>query len=266
MKIYLDLVFIVNFLFDLILLFAVGLLLRRKTNLKRLFLGALVGAMTIFVLFIEIDSLSLFFFKIFISILMVGVGFGFKNVRYTIQNMLYLYTTSILLGGFLYLLNDSFSYKNTGLVFYHNGFSLNIILLLILSPLAIYFYVKQIKQLKNNYSNYYNVDIYFKDGTKKEVVGFVDTGNKLKDPYQNRPIILMNKKDITFDYTSSNILLVPYDTASSHSLMKCIIPEKVFILGVGFRKKVLIGLIEENIKIDGVNCILHSDLLEGMIR
>lgn len=266
MKVYIDLVLLVNFLFDLILLFATALLLRRQTNLKKLFLGSFIGSMTIFVLFIKINSITLFMIKILISILMVIISFGFKNIRYTMKNILYLYTTSILLGGFLYLLNDSFSYENTGLVFYHNGFSLNLILLMILSPIVLYVYLKQIKQLKNNYSNYYTVDIYFKDGTKKEVVGFVDTGNKLKDPYQQRPIILMNKKDIDFDYTSQNVLLVPYDTASNHSLMKCIIPEKIFILGVGFRRKVLVGIIEENIKIDGVNCILHSDLLEGMIR
>ena len=44
MKIYVDLVLLLNFLFDLILLFGVGIILRRQTTLKKLILGALKEA------------------------------------------------------------------------------------------------------------------------------------------------------------------------------------------------------------------------------
>ena len=47
MKIYLDMVLIVNFGFDLLLLFSVAIVLRRQTDLKRLVLGSLVGSITI---------------------------------------------------------------------------------------------------------------------------------------------------------------------------------------------------------------------------
>ena len=80
MKIYVDLVLLLNFLFDLILLFGVALLLRRQTTLKRLLMGALVGSVTIFSMFIEMGSLGLFFIKILISILMVLIVFGYNNI------------------------------------------------------------------------------------------------------------------------------------------------------------------------------------------
>ena len=164
----------------------------------------------------------------------------------------------------MYLLNIQFSYKQEGLIFYHNGLSINFIVLLILSPLIIYFYIKQIKQLKVNYSKYYNVDIYFKNGSKKSVTAFLDTGNKLSDPYKNRPIILVNENIVNIDY-NNNFILVPYDTLNNHGLLKCIIPSKIEILGLGIYSNVLIGVAKKKINIDGVDCILHEKTLKGLV-
>ena len=100
---------------------------------------------------------------------MILTSFGYRNLKYTCNNLFYLITTSILLGGFLYLINIEYSYDNTGLIFYSNGLSLNFIMSLIIAPLALYIYIKQTKQLKNNYSNYYDIIIYFKDGKKIEM-------------------------------------------------------------------------------------------------
>lgn len=262
MKIYLDLVILLNFGFDLLLLFGVGIILRRQTNLIRLFLGALIGALTILAMFINVNSFTLFIFKVIVSILMVIITFGYRDIRYMVKNLFYLYTSSIILGGFLYFLNLQFSYKNTGLVFFYNGLSINFIILIITSPLIIYFYVKQGLELKNNYSNYYNIDIYFKDGNVIDVTAFMDTGNKLIDPYKRRPIILINKELVNFDYSSDNILLVPYDSLNNHGLLKCIIPDKIFIQGVGFRNNFLVGISNDKIKMDGIDCILNQELLE----
>ena len=265
MRVYVDLILVLNFGFDMILIFAIALVLRRQTNLKRMLLSALVGSLTTLSLFISMNSFLLFLIKVFISILMVLIAFGYRDIRYVFKNLFYLYTSSIILGGFLYLLSIQFSYKNTGLVFYYNGLSVNFIVLIVLSPIIIYAYVKQGIELKNNYSNYYNIDIYLKDGRVIEATGFVDTGNKLEDPYKKRPIILLDKSLISVDYGKDPILLVPYDSLNNHSLLKCIIPDKIFIQGVGFRKNFLVGISNEEIGIDGVDCILNSKLMEGRV-
>ena len=262
MKIYVDLVLLLNFLFDLILLFGVGIILRRQTTLKKLILGALVGSVTILSMFIEMGSFSLFLLKVVISVLMVLIVFGFRDIRYFFNNMFYLYTSSILLGGFLYFLNLQFSYKNEGLVFYFDGLSVNVVVLIVFSPIIIYAYVKQGLLLKSNFSNYYNVDIYFKGGEVVPVTAFLDTGNKLEDPYKRRPIILINKDFVDFDYDYEGIVLVPYEAINHHGILKCVVPEKIFIEGVGFRDNFLVGISNEKIMIDGVDCILHSKILE----
>lgn len=262
MKIYIDLVLALNFGFDLILLFSVATLLRRKTTLKKLLLSSLTGSITILAMFIELNSFTLFLIKIIISIIMVYIAFGYINIKYTLKNLFYLYTSSIILGGFLYFLNIQLSYKNKGLVFYFNGLSVNVIVLIILSPTIIYLYTKQALELKNNYSKYYNIDIYLKNGKVLPLTAFLDTGNILEDPYKKRPIILLNKGLLSIDYEKDKILLVPYDTINNHGLLKCIIPDKIFIQGIGFKKNFLVGISNEKIKIEGIDCILNSKLLE----
>lgn len=263
MKLYLDLIFILNFFFDLALLTTVSIILKRNVKPFRLILGALFGGLSIFFLFLNINSLTLFIFKIFISILMVLITFKFQNIKYTLRNIFYLYITSILLGGFLYFLNVEFSYKQEGLIFYHNGLSINFIVLIISSPIILFLYIKQALYLKNNYSNYYKVDIYLNDGKKVLVNAFLDTGNKLCDPYKKRPIILIDNKIIKKNINKEKTILVPYDGINSHGLLKCIKPNKIYIHKIGYRTNLLIGISNESIDIDGVNCILHEKLLEG---
>lgn len=264
MKIYLDIIFIINFLFDFILLMATSFLLRRNVKVKNMLLGALVGALSIFVLFMRINSFELFIIKVIISFIMVLITFKYKNIRYTLKNIFYLYSVSMILGGVLYYLNVEFSYSQDGLVFYHNGLSINFIFLIIFSPIIVYAYVRQIKNLKNNYNNYYNCKIYFHNDCL-DLTGFVDSGNRLTDPYLHRPIILINKKDYIYDINEFKMVMVPYSGINSEGVITCITPTKIMINNRLLKKKCLVGLLEDDIVIDGVNCILNNKIMEDII-
>jgi hypothetical protein len=163
-----------------------------------------------------------------------------------------------MLGGILYFLNNSFAYKASGLVFYHNSFSINMVILIIFSPLLLYIYIKQLKCLKNNYASYYKLEIKVKNKVLK-LVGFLDTGNKLKDPYQNRPIILMNKKDV---FNGFKKVLIPYTSITKTGLLECVLVKEIYVENIGAINNVLIGFISEKIKIVGVDCLLQNKLLE----
>lgn len=261
MKIYLDLVLILNFIFDFLLILSVSIILRRNVKINRIMLGAFIGGLSILALFFKINSLTLFFFKFFISILMVLISFGFKNIRYTIKNIVFLYLSSMILGGFLYFLNIEFSYKHEGLVFFHNGLSINFIFLIIFSPIIIYIYVRESKKLKTNYSNYYKANLYIKN-KKLELNAYLDTGNNLSDPYKKRPIILVDKRKILFDINEFKMVLVPYESLNNKGLLKCIKPDKIDIEGIGIKKNFLVGIMEDKIKLDGVDCIISMKLME----
>ena len=257
MKIYIDYVLFLNFMFDFILLMSIKIILKRRTNIKRIIFASLVGSSTIFVLFVNISSLELFIIKFIVSIIMCLVAFSYKNIKYTIKNISYLYLVSVILGGSLYLLNIEFSYNHQGLLFYHNGLSINVLVLLIISPIIIYIYIKQTKALKYDYSYYHQVEIKY----NKQILnltGFLDTGNKLKDPVTNIPIIVIEEKQLSkIQYYS----LIPYHTIGGNSLMKCIKPEQIKIDNNIIKEKVLIGL-SKKINMDGIECILNSNIME----
>ena len=263
MKLYIDLIFMLNLFLDFILLISVSIILRRNVRIYKILMGSFIGSISIFLLFFNINRLELFIFKIITALLMVITTFKYKDLKYTIKNFLYLYMLGIILGGILYALNIEFSYKNTGIIFYHTGLSINWIIILILSPILIYIYTKQLLNLKNNYSNYYKVDIYLKSGKILKLNAFLDTGNNLIDPYKKRPIILINYNEIKRYMEYENILLVPFISLNNEDLLKCIKINKIVIKGIGERKNILLGISNKNIGIDGVDCILSTKLLEG---
>ena len=256
MKIYLDLVMILNFIIDFILLMTVSIILKRNVSINRLLIGSFIGGLSILFLFINISSIELFIYKILISILLCLVTFKYVSIKYTLINLGYLYMTSIVLGGFLYLLNLEFSLKHIGLIFINKGISINFIFLIIISPVILYIYIKQSKSLKYNYNNYYSVKIII---NKKEYnyIGYMDTGNILKDNLTGKPVILIDKRKVLFKIISFR--LIPYISINKKGLIKIIKPDKVILNNKEYN--VLLGIVD-NINIDGVDIILNRYMEE----
>ena len=255
MKLYLDLIFLLNIWFDFLLLISVSILLKRNIKFKRIIIGSLIGGITFFFLFIKMNNIELLLFKFIISFLMVISTFSFKNIKYTLTNLGYFYLTSIILGGGMYLISDMFSYNNNNFIFIKNGFSINYLILLIISPFIIIYYIKFSLKLKNNYSNYHKVDLKYL-GKTYHLTGYLDTGNHLLDIYKKRGIILVS---INIPYKLENIIYTPYKSLNNEGILKCFKPDKLLIDKKEF-SNYLIGISNNKFKIDGVNCILHSKM------
>lgn len=260
MTIYLDLIFLLNFSFDFLLLMSVSIILKRHVKLLRIVLGALLGGLSIFSLFFHFNTITLFLFKIIISIMMILITFSYKSSKYFGQNILYLYMSSIILGGFIYFLNLQFSYKNKGLIFFHKGLSINFILLIIFGPIILYIYIKQCHKMKIHYSDCHKVTLYLASGEQIYLNGYLDTGNKLYDPYSKKPIILVYSKKLNFDYENS--LLIPYTTLDKKGIIPCQKIKKMVIDGKQEWFDVLVGKSKEPFNIEGIDCILHSEYME----
>ncbi len=197
-------------------------------------------------LFTSINRLLL---ELITIILMITIAFKYKNIRYFLTNMLYTYILSILLGGLIYLFNSKVTLN----------IYLNYLVIIILSIEVMTLYIKENKKIKNTYNNYYKVDIYFKDKEKISLIGFLDTGNNLYDPYKKRPIILVDKKYQKED----KFILVPYHTINGEGLLKCIKPEKVYIEKIGYKTNLLVAFSSSPSTINGVEVLLHKDLMKG---
>ena len=253
MKVYLDLVFFINFMFDTLLLLTVNIILKRNAKLIRIILGGFIGSISIFFLFLNISSFTLFILKIIISVLMILIAFKKDNF---FKNFLYLYLVSIVLGGFLYFINDAFSYKHNGIIFINNGFSINIILILLLTPIILFIYIKQVKSLKN--INSYNYKVSFTYLNKKYTyTAFLDTGNNLYDPYTNNPVIILYDKNINI----KNPIYIPCNTINGNNLLSAFKLNKIIINDKEIKRKVIIAITNKPFKINGVNMLLHKDYL-----
>lgn len=246
MKIYIDLFFLFNVIMDFMIILGTSIILKRNSNLIRIIISSLIGGFSSILLFGNINKILI---EVISIIVMMLISFGYKGIKYVLRNIFYMYLLSTLIGGIIYLFNVKVS----------NNIVINYFIIIVISSLVLILYIKENRKIKNIYNNYYKVDIYFKDKSKISVVGFIDTGNNLYDPYRNRPIILLSNKYIRED----NYILVPYYTMSGEGLLKCIKPNIIFIDGIGYRGNVLIGFSESPKLIDGVDVILHKDIMKG---
>jgi len=250
--VYVDLLVIQDLIYNYVILLGVSLLLTRTTKLKKIFLSSVIGTIPLIFLCLDINNNLNFLISLIFSIIMSLITFSYKDIIYTIKNVIYMYLISIFIAGGINLININFL-PNI------DSYILNVIMLILIAPILTLTYIKSITNFKSNYSNYYKVDIYIDDSEKITVTSFLDTGNKLIDPYKHRPIIILNKSLI--DTSNKKILLVPYNTVNTNDLLTCIIPKKIFIYNIRYKTNFLIGLMDE-INIDGVECILNPKLLE----
>ena len=209
-------------------------------------LSSLIGGISSLVLFTSLNKIVI---EIVSIVIMVLISFGYKGIRYLINNILYMYILSTLLGGIIYLFNIKVS----------NSMFLTYLIIIVISIEIMILYIKENKKMRSIYNNNYKVDIYFKDREKLSLIGFVDTGNNLYDPYKKRPVIIVHNKYIKED----KYILVPYHTINGNGLLKCIKPDIIFIDGIGYKGNVLIGFSDSFNFGDGVDVILHKDIMKG---
>ena len=255
MTIYIDIILIINFIIDLLLLLSVSFLLKRRASLTRIIISSSIGSLSTLLLFVIHNNFLLLIYKLLTSIIMIIITFIYNNFHYFKDNLIYLYIISIVLGGTIYLINNQISSINNGLIFTSNNLKINLFLLIIITPIIIYKYLKTTKNYQITYSNYYDIDIYYNDLCIKGTA-FLDTGNNLKDPYFKRPIILINKELINEPVKT---FLVPYSVVNNQKgLLEVFSPKKIIVNNKKC-KKTLLGL--SDININGIKIILNKEAL-----
>ena len=86
MNVYVEEVFILNFLLDFMILYGTKRILKRNNKLIRVVIGSVIGSFTTLLLFIDISDLLLLILKIVISSILVIIVFGYRNI---IKNIIY---------------------------------------------------------------------------------------------------------------------------------------------------------------------------------
>ena len=93
---------------------------------------------------------------------------------------------------------------------------------------------------------------------------YLDTGNTLTDPYKKRPVIITNSKNFIKEVKDKPFFYIPYESINNTGLIKCYMIKKIYIENKGIKSNVVIGVINEKLKVNGVNLLLNNLLMEDL--
>ena len=246
MIIYIDFIIIINFIFDFLILKTISITLKRTTTTKKLILSSLIGELSILLFYFNNKLIILLIFKILLAIIMNIIAFTYQNLKTTVENLSYFYMISIIIAGFIYFLKQQ---------------NINYFLCIFLVPIILLIYKKQTKKLKATLQNYYQITIDFDDNNILNLTAYLDTGNTLIDPITKKPIVILDKKLTQNLIKIRSPILVPIKVLNNTSLLQCIKPKSIIIENKQYTK-VLIGLSNDNLNLNGAECLLNLKLME----
>ena len=177
-----------------IILFATGVILKINIKHIRVLLASLVGAVYTIIAYISnLRIYSNFFLKLILSLVIIYIAFNPKNIKKLCKFTLIFYLTSFVFGGaafaLIYIVKPQEILKNNGLVL--NANSLKVIF--ISAIIAFMISIIGFKIVKNKISAkdmYCTIKIKLNE-KEIETKAMIDTGNFLKEPITNTPVIVV---------------------------------------------------------------------------
>lgn len=229
----------------------------------RILLGASLGS--IYSLYIFVPEPDLFFsilVKILMAVSIISVTFGVKWQSF-FRSFICFCFMNFLFSGLNFLMWITF--KPKGMVVSNGVVYFNISpLVLVISTIVAYFIIELINKFLGKHickDEFFNVEIII--NTKIiSFDAFLDTGNSLKEPFSNLPVILVRKKDLenlipNFDIEDDNLIsdlfkklnikfrLIPFFGMSYNGIILGFKPDKTVIKsssGEVFNKDAYIGI------------------------
>jgi stage II sporulation protein GA (sporulation sigma-E factor processing peptidase) len=301
LAIYLDVIWLLNFLFDSLLLYLTGILLKKKIIHWRILLGGLIGSL---IILFSITPLSPYtnhpISKLLFSIVMVATAFGYKRFRTYIQALMIFYLATFLIGGTLigahYFIQFDFDLSSSVLLASIKGFGDPISWLFVLLgfPIAWYFSRRNVEGMEVTKIQYEQIiDVIFQVGGKEfSIKGLVDSGNQVYDPISRLPVMFVSLKNIEKDMPAeiirltdqpeaiiygsqpiapeweSKMRIIPYKVVGKdHQLLIAVKPDSLFLKKeqeVITVEKGLISFTNQVLSAEGIfDCIVHPKMLLG---
>ena len=208
MTVYVDVVLFENLCMNYIILFGTGYIIKLKIKHWRILVSSSIGAVYAILAYMGIFPLyANIVVKIILSLCMVYIAFNPKNIKAIIKELALFYLVSFALGGcafaLLYIVRPQDIFMKDGV--YIGTYPLKIALLGgIVGFIITYVAFKVVKTRMNKNELIYEIvlKINEKELTTKVML---DTGNMLKDPISNNPVILIEKK-ILYDILPKELL------------------------------------------------------------
>ena len=271
--VYLDLFFIINFSMDFLCFYLAGALLGSKLSVIRMLIGAALGGIYADVsLFLPFGGMWKIAVHIGVCALMCLAVFGRRSV---ISHTVTYIATSAVLGGFmtsLFELLNSMDIPLDGIQ--SDGISAWTVFILAVISGALTLIGGRFFRRKSA-RKYVNVTFIFGD-RQREVRGFCDSGNLLRDPLGGRPCIVADRQAVAGVVpsrvlsvtpesvsgldgdTARRIRLIPARTATGRGMLVAIRMDGVYLDGRAVDALVVLSELGEQ---DGCEALVPCELL-----
>ncbi|MDD4689919.1 MAG: sigma-E processing peptidase SpoIIGA [Eubacteriales bacterium] len=252
--IYVDLVFLLNFIVDYLLLNMTGRMIKKEVSTLMLLSGAVIGGFYSILNLLAFDSF--FFsgiFKLLFSGALILFTFGIMQFKGFIRALLMFYFVNFAFCGGIYALLSLLNGISQALTF--GVFALYSVIAYIF--LFIFDRLRQGTIVKNK------VKIVISANNKEnEINCILDTGNSLYTPFSQKPVVVVEEDKIhgllngTFPGESNlKPIAIPYNSIGCRGgIIYGFTPEYAYILSNGKRQKLtnfVVGVYKGELSIDG---------------
>lgn len=194
MTIYIDIVLIENLIMNYIILFTTAVVLKIKVNHIRLILASLLGAGYSIIAYMGIIKVySSIILKIILSVLIIYIAFNPQNIKKMCKDLLLFYLVSFVFGGAVFALIYIIKPQN---ILMKNGLFLGTYTLktvMLGAIVAFCIIIGAFAIIKNKISKkdmFCEIEILINQ-KKIKTKAMIDTGNMLKEPITNVPVIVV---------------------------------------------------------------------------
>ena len=289
MTVYLDLILIENIIMNYIIILTTSIICKEKSKHIRFILASTIGAVYSIVQYISnLEIYGYEILKLLLAICMVYISFKAKSFKVLVKQLFIFFLTSFCFGGASYYLLHSEIIQNRA-----QNIS-NPIKAAILGGIVGFIIInisfEILKKRLTKKDLIYDIEIFYNSRNKKLKV-LLDTGNLLKDPITNIPVIIIEKEKLKgilpgVVLDNSNLMNENMDNMSAEIKSRCnIIPFKSIGKNngiiMGFRpdfirvyendetleKKAIIGIYNEKIsKTNLYSGLIGLNVLDGYTR
>lgn len=267
LEVYPDVIFVLNFFLDFIILSMLKKVNRKKSPMKMRILAAILGALaTVIISIFPWMNIILRFIIINVvaSALMLQLAFGRMKTADLIKQVITLYLITYFIGG---LINSIYYYTNIRQHLIHFGNSIIfsnisgtfviIVMVLLIPALILLLWLYRIIQSDN--LEVYDVELIY-NNSLINTKGFFDTGNCLYDPIFKKPVIIIENslleelltpelrkeyETMKFSMDGKGIETVDSDAERLSSLNLRIIPYQ----SIGKQHGIMLGLVLDKVMI-----------------
>lgn len=208
MTIYIDVVFIENLIMNYIILFATSIIIKVKIKHIRLILASGLGAIYSIIAYMSIlEMYSSVILKIILSVIIVYIAYNPQNVKNMWKYLVIFYMTSFVFGGaafaLIYIVKPQDILMKNGL--FLGTYPLKTIILgTIVAFVVIVTSFKLVKSKISKKDMFCTIKINI-NKVEIETKAMIDTGNLLKEPISNTPVIVV-EHTLLYDCMPKEIL------------------------------------------------------------